>query len=270
MPSPNEIRGLLRLDHLAVIEISGADAAAFLNGQLSNDVAALLPGGQQLTSYSTPKGRVLAILTLVRDDDRWLATLPAELAGTLLERLRKYVLRSKVGLRPATDCAAFGSADDPARVAIQPATREVAASGNVASDTWKRAQVAAGRPQVYASTADQFVAQMLNLDLVEGVSFRKGCYTGQEIIARTQNLGRIKRRMLRFAVPAAATLAVGNTVELGNFGPGTVVELAPAIGGERELLAVVHLEPEARTRPGESFVPLVTRELSLPYAVRGR
>jgi folate-binding protein YgfZ len=179
-------------------------------------------------------------------------------------------LRSKVALRLATDRTPFGSADNPARVAIRPATSAFEASGDVASDTWKRAQVAAGQPQVYASTAEQFVAQMLNLDLVEGISFRKGCYTGQEIIARTQNLGRIKRRMLRFAVPAAATLAVGATVELGAFGPGTIVELAPAIDGERELLAVVHLEPEVRTRPGESFAQLAARELSLPYAVRGR
>jgi folate-binding protein YgfZ len=270
MTTPNEIRGLLRLDHLAVIEFSGADATEFLNGQLSNDVAALAPGGQQLTSYSSPKGRVVAILTLARADERSLAVLPAELAGIVLERLRKYVLRSKVSLRLATELAVFGSVVDPARVAILPATETAAGSGSAASDAWKRAQIAAGRAQVYASTTEQFVAQMLNLDLVEGINFRKGCYTGQEIIARTQNLGRIKRRMLRLAVPATAALAVGDSVELGEFGPGMVVELAAAVDGERELLAVVHLEPEVRARPDERSVVVSARELALPYAVRGR
>lgn len=269
MDSPNEIRGLLRLDHLAVIEFSGADAAEFLNGQFSNDVTVLAPGGQQLTSYNTPKGRVLALLTLARDEDRWLAVLPTELASAIVERLRKYVLRSKVTLRLATECAAFGSTVDPARVAIRPAASE-AARGSVASDAWKRAQIAAGRPQVYASTSELFVAQMLNLDLIDAISFRKGCYTGQEIIARTQNLGRIKRRLLRFAVPASGTFAIGATVELGDAGPATIVELAEPFDGERELLAVVHLEPEARPRPGASGTRHAVRRLELPYSVTDR
>jgi len=113
---------LLRLDHLAVLEFTGADATEFLNGQLSNDVLALAPGEQQLTSYNSPKGRVVAILTLAREDARALAALPAELAGIVLERLRKYVLRSKVSLRLATELAVFGALVDPARVAILPAT----------------------------------------------------------------------------------------------------------------------------------------------------
>jgi len=270
MATPNEIRGLLRLDHLAVIEFSGADATEFLNGQLSNDVAALALGGQQLTSYSSPKGRVVAILTLAREDERLLGALPAELAGIVLERLRKYVLRAKVSLRLATELAVFGSTVDPARVAILPATGTAAGSGSAAGDAWRHTQIAAGRAQVYASTTEQFVAQMLNLDLVDGINFRKGCYTGQEIIARTQNLGRIKRRMLRFVVPTAAALAVGDTVELGEFGPGMVVELTAAVDGERELLAVVHLEPEVRARPDERSIVVSARELALPYAVRGR
>ncbi len=261
---------LQRIESLAVLEIAGADAATFLNGQLSNDVSSLAEGDQQLTSCNSPKGRVVAVLALQRERERLLAALPRELANTLLERLRRYVLRSKVSLRIATELAAFGAPDEPARLTIgEAAAHPATTSAADALDTWKRATIAAGRPQVYAATSEQFVAQMLNLDLVDGISFQKGCYTGQEIIARTQNLGRIKRRMLRFSVPGSVAIAPGTALQLSVHGSGTVVDSVVAAAGGCELLAVVHLEPQPADGR-DSTLELDARELPLPYAVRDR
>lgn len=261
---------LQRIESLAVLEVAGADAATFLNGQLSNDVSAMIEGDQQLTSFNSPKGRVIAVLTLQRERDRLLAALPRDLADPLLERLRRYVLRSKVSLRMANELAVFASPLEPAHLAFDEAsTHPSTPSSPEALDSWKRAVIAAGRPQVHATTSEKFVAQMLNLDLVGGISFRKGCYTGQEIIARTQNLGRIKRRMLRFSVPGAAAVAPGTQVQLGAHGAGTVVDSVTGTAGGFELLAVVHLEPQPAD-PRDGALALDADELPLPYAVRDR
>jgi hypothetical protein len=259
---------LLQLDHLAALEFAGADASAFLHGQLSSDVHGLAVGDSQLTSYSTPKGRVVAILRLIREPDRLVGVLPTDLAVPVLERLRKYVLRARVTLRVATEIVAFGTTLAPDRLTVgAPSAPRTAADSEPRIAAWKRANIAAGIGQVYGATSELFVAQMLNLDLVNAISFRKGCYTGQEIIARTQNLGRVKRRMLRFEVRAGEPVAVGGTVSLGRFGMGTVVEAASGAHGHLELLAVVHLEPQAGETSEAAALEVQARELPLPYAI---
>ena len=278
MPSTSP---LVSLPHLAAVEVAGPDAAQFLNGQLSNDTLSLAPGAWQLTSWSTPKGRVVVVLSLGRIDDRYYAVLPRELATPFIERLSKYILRAKVSLRlVSTELAVWGSIAAPDRFAIQPAMAPASALDVLDTERrWKLARIAAGLPQIYPSTAEQFVAQMINLDLVQGVSFHKGCYTGQEIIARTQNLGRIKRRMLRFAIGPLASgpfpssdpgsVRVGDVVTLGDFGPSHIVELAAADAGE-ELLAVVHLEPRMDAAKAETAPRIEAHERPLPYSIPER
>jgi folate-binding protein YgfZ len=277
---------LVSLPHLAAVEVAGPNAAQFLNGQLSNDTLSLAPGAWQLTSWSTPKGRVVAVLSLGRMEDRYYAVLPRELAAPFIERLSKYILRSKVSLRlVSTELAVWGSVASPDRFAIQPATAPAPALDAIDTERrWKLARIAAGLPQIYPATAEQFVAQMINLDLVQGVSFHKGCYTGQEIIARTQNLGRIKRRMLRFASGPLASgpfpsgpfpnedtggVKVGDVVTLGDFGAAHIVELAAADAGQ-ELLAVVHLEPRMDTAKAETAPRIEAHERPLPYSIPER
>jgi tRNA-modifying protein YgfZ len=271
MPDMKESGELQPLNVLAVVEFAGADAGTFLQGQLSNDVLNLADGESQLTSFNTPKGRVMAILRLLRDAQRFFGVLPRELAAPLVERLGKYVLRSKVSMSVAAGLAAFGAPDAPHRIVVQTVARPPATGSSSRSlEDWKRANIAAGIPQIYAATSELFVAQMLNLDLVDGISFSKGCYTGQEIIARTQNLGRIKRRLLRFATTSDRALAPGATVGLDGFGNATVIEAATADAGGHELLAVVHLEPHAEDVNVATHPRIAAHELPLPYVLPQR
>ncbi len=106
---------------------------------------------------------------------------------------------------------------------------------------WRLADIHAGLPQVYAATSEAFVAQMLNLDLLDGISFSKGCYTGQEIIARTQHLGRIKRRMFRLRLPAGEW-SIGQALHLSDGRQGRLTEVIES-DGRVEALAVLNVEP---------------------------
>jgi folate-binding protein YgfZ len=108
---------------------------------------------------------------------------------------------------------------------------------------WRLADIRAGLPQVYAATSEAFVAQMLNLDLLDGISFTKGCYTGQEIIARTQHLGKIKRRLYRLALPSG-TWKIGQALRLTDGRHGRLTEVIES-RGRTEALAVLSVEPGA-------------------------
>jgi tRNA-modifying protein YgfZ len=125
---------------------------------------------------------------------------------------------------------------------------------------WRLADIRDGSPQVYAATSELFVAQMLNLDLLDGISFSKGCYTGQEIIARTQHLGRIKRRMFRLKLPRGAW-SIGQPLVLADGRAGRLTELA-SVGDEYEALAVLNLETGSAQGEGET---VSAADLPLPY-----
>jgi folate-binding protein YgfZ len=291
---------------LAVLRIGGADARAFLQGQLSSDLRLVTRDNTQLAAVNTPQGRVVSLLRVFERSDAICAILPRSILGVTVERLRKYVLRSKVSLAPADDlavepltgtaarllgaqpapeaapCSAVHrEADDVSRLlyldsvpralvigmrsAVDQHLQQAGARAGSWND-WRLAQIMAGEPQVYPATSEHFVAQMLNLDLIGGLSFTKGCYTGQEIIVRTQHLGRIKRRMLR-ARHAAADSAPGDKVLDGGASVGEVVDRATAPDGPVEFLAVMQLAqaqaPQAQLRLGSSVVA----SLELPYRV---
>lgn len=261
----------LSLPQLALIAVSGADADAFLQGQLSNDVRRVAPDRAQLTSYNSPKGRVLAILHLLRAPEGLLLELPRELLEPVLKRLRLHVLRSKVVLA-ASDRATFGVAgpDAPAvlaqlQLAVPTSPLECAWTAGVAVvhrighplrytvhapaaqaatvaeqlaklapartwDDWRGLDIEAGVPTVTAATQDRFVAQMINLDALGGISFDKGCYTGQEVVARVHYRGAVKRHLeaLRLSGPPPAA---GTTLELPDGRRGEVVEAVAMDGG---------------------------------------
>jgi folate-binding protein YgfZ len=262
------------LPALATIRVSGADAAAFLHSQLSSDVKALAANRGQYSSYNSPKGRMLATLIVWRPDEDYCLVVAADLADAIRKRLTMFVLRSKVvlvadpapltgiygdGARASAEAmcghgtsAWVGVSGGGASVLELPDGRLLARSsagsdavhvpGASAGDEahWQWLGIRAGVPWVTAATSDQLIAQSANWELVGGVDFHKGCYPGQEIVARMQYLGRLKERLRAFHVPEDAVSAGSALRRAGSDeAAGMVVNAAPAPGGGSDLLAVV-------------------------------
>ncbi|MBT8131159.1 MAG: hypothetical protein KJO35_02730, partial [Gammaproteobacteria bacterium] len=195
------------LGQYGFISATGAEAGDFLQSQLSADILALEKGKAVLTAWHNPKGRVLSCLNVVaRDDEYWLA-LPRAMTDDICAGLQRFIFRSKVRLQVVTEAAMAGRVQDGERQSwFGPATelqQQIegfhAAGERELSDTeWELAEIRAGIPAVAPPCSGLFTGQMLNLDLIGGISFSKGCYPGQEIIARTHHLGRAKRRMHRY------------------------------------------------------------------------
>jgi tRNA-modifying protein YgfZ len=253
-----------RLPHLGVLRFTGPDSVSFLQGQVSNDTRRLTEGGPLLAAYSSPQGRVLALMHLLPHSTGVVAILPRELVLPTLEALRKFVLRAKVKIEDASEVLSvsgqYGSAEsstgytekegvgvaavngDRSRCWVIGAVADVLQPGQIEHD-WRLADIRAGLPQIYLATRETFVAQMLNLDLLDGISFSKGCYTGQEIIARTQHLGRIKRRLYRLQLPQGEW-RIGQPLRLSGGRAGRLIEVARS-GDAVEALAVLNVETSA-------------------------
>ena len=234
------------------LAVDGPDAATFLQGQLTQDV--LQTPAQALLSGAVlnAQGRVLATPWIAFAGERRTLLVPAALAEGLLQHLRRFVLRAKLSFALA--------APDPALCAALEATLAARPGADGRGD-WSLALVRAGLAEIDVATSGLWIPQMLNLDRVDAISFRKGCYTGQEIVARTQHLGRIKRRMQRLRVPGAPP-APGTALAAGASKVGEVV-LAAADGEHAELLAVISLDA-----PGEPLTlpdGRVGERATLPY-----
>jgi folate-binding protein YgfZ len=270
---------------LGTLRVGGEDAQEFLHNQLSSDLRRLTAERAQLSSYNTPKGRTLAVLTLWRDADAILLEMPRAILAPTLQHLRRYVLRAKVNFqdvsekRPALGIAGpqapamlaqanlpvpgellhcardadliilrrpgaiprfslHGPAQRLAALWAQWATRARAAG----DEAWRLLDIEAGIPAVYAATAEHFVPQMLALDRLGAISFDKGCYPGQEIVARLHYLGQLKRGLYKAYCEAAA--APGDAVyRLGEAQPcGEIVSAARHPRRGHALLAVLPLE----------------------------
>jgi len=264
---------LCDLDDLGVLSVRGADAIGFLQGQLSQDVTRLDARHARYAGLHTPQGRVIAILRLLPGDAGAVHCIaPRELIAPVAATLRRYVLRAKVTLDDDSDSLyVTGVADGDTR-ALRIATTRAGATATLTRDAWRALDIEAGLPQVYAATSGEFVAQMLNLDCVGGIAFDKGCYTGQEIIARAHYRGRVKRRMQRFRTRAAPTvvLAPGVAAGLADARACQVVDAVTLADGRVEFLAVAPLVAPVttlETTPGESAARLDAEALPLPYAL---
>ncbi len=288
------VHGAARLHHLGVIRATGADAASFLQGQLTQDVLTMAVGETRLAAFCSAKGRVQATFQVVKRLDadgqaEFLLICSRELAAATSKRLAMFVMRAKAKLSDASEAfAIFGvtgdaidkiAADaDLARpggqfsenslVVLPPAAGlprtllvttaatpcEVAATSATPPDThnWLWLEVMSGIARVTSATVDAFVPQMLNYESLNGVNFKKGCYPGQEVVARSQFRGTLKRRA--YCVASAAALAEGDEV----FGPadadqacGTVVLAAKAPGDDESgFNAIVSMQVSAAAGGG--------------------
>lgn len=300
------------LSHFGVIQFSGEDSEAFLQGQLSCDVRLATREHAQLGSYCTPKGRMLATFLLWRTEEGFCMQLPAELRESIQKRLGMYVMRSKVKLSDASEArirlglAGNGAVAAMAELGVTPPQEDyaVAQSGEmsvinltgqrfellvppdaapdvwqtlskhctpVGSGRWEWLEIQAGIPVITAGTQEHFVPQMTNLELIGGVSFKKGCYPGQEIVARSQYLGKVKRRMYRVRIQSDAAPLAGDEL----FGQGTTGQSAGMIvnaqsspdGGYDALAVILSTALEAGAVHLKDPEGPVLELLSLPYTV---
>jgi tRNA-modifying protein YgfZ len=241
-PITAHLHGVSLLPQLGVIQVQGEDAANFLHNQLSNDVLLLPVGQARLAAFCSAKGRMQASFVVIKNaPETLLLVLSQDLLAQTLKRLSMFVLRAKVKLTDATTSwqlrgllgdsaqAALATAspwqtasvDDAHTVALYPAVLDDAQvpralwvgeatqsppSGHaLANGVWAWAEVMSGVTLVSQPLYEAFVPQMLNYESVGGVNFKKGCYPGQEVVARSQFRGTLKRRTARVHSPVALT-----------------------------------------------------------------
>lgn len=219
------------LDDLTSLHVTGSDATKFLHAQFTNDLANLQQNAWQYSGYCTAKGRLLSFMIIARTGDNdYLLILPEEISEGIMSRLRMFVMRDDVTLTPQDKdwhiTGIIGSSDElrASNLVIADNTSELAITDNAYLLTldsktgrylylasrdktdplqlppadrkeWSRLDILNGIPAVYAATQEAFVPQMVNLDLIGAVNFKKGCYPGQEVVARVHYLGKIKQRM---------------------------------------------------------------------------
>ena len=251
-------------DH-AVIALEGPDSTAFAQAQFANEVTALAPGDWQWNAWLTPKGRVIALFALLKlEQERILLLFPDADADTLAAQLQSFVFRRKLKIAMRGDLqvsGAFRAADSSrsARIRIdgdrieidygdghEARSLQIAPAREWADDAdsrarWKAFDLSHGLPRLPAGQREQWTPQQLSLERLQAFSVKKGCYPGQEIVARTHFLGKAKRGLVLFEVESA--VMSGAEVSDGNNAIGSIVSTSD---GERLLaLAVLPLEREA-------------------------
>ena len=303
---------LCDLSHLGLLEISGADAVTFLQGQVTNDVKLL--GGSDIksnahyTAYCNPKGRMLALFLAFAHYDHLHLQLNRELLEPIMKRLKMYVMRSKVEIKDVSDSITkFGlngpqaalmlaplfsiipsqdyelvtldngailrlpSVNDDVRFEIftnainAPLIWDVLKNNCkvVEKPYWDWLEIQAGIPDVTLATQEQFVPQMLNLDILNGINFKKGCYTGQEIVARTHYLGTVKRRT--YLAEIASEAKPGDKVtDAAQNEVGQIVSAAPNLNSY-SVLAELRIDAAAASELNCNGATLALK--NLPYSL---
>jgi len=231
-----------RLNRYGLLSVTGPDARDFLHAQLTNDIANLPADRAVLAGWCTAKGRLLASFLVIPAAGGFLLQLARDIAPAVAKRLSMFILRSKVKITDESEAwAQYGLWDSAAKtshvtwdgdgvsVLVEPGRilrlgKGLALNATRSEDAWTLDEIRAGRPLISAATQDKFVPQMLNLEKLGAVDFRKGCYPGQEIVARAQHLGEVKRRMTRVQVPQGVELKPGQ-----EFNGGVVVD---SVAGE--------------------------------------
>ena len=294
------MNGVATLSHLGVIKIEGDDAAKFIHGQLTQDFSLLDTNTARLAAFCSPKGRMLASFVGFKRSptEIWLVC-SRDILPTTLKRLSMFVMRAKARLTDvseefvvygligsATKNIANGSATiwakgeidaasvvnlhpalgNPRQLWVAPRDGSAPSGETVVFDLWNWAEVRSGVGSISAPTVEAFVPQMINYESVGGVNFKKGCYPGQEVVARSQFRGTLKRRA--FVIHADHPMAAGDQV----FGPqedsepvGTVLQgAASPLGGSDAIVSVQLAAVEGGLFLGShSGAPLEV--LPLPY-----
>lgn len=230
-----------------LIRISGADAKDFIQNQFSNDITLTTDNKSQISSYNSPKGRVYATFRVVQSENAYLLITTRDQLAFLVKRLSMFVMRSAVKIEDASNDYSLSGIDKAENIATdKPADLHMVAQNEghicicvqdddkqqrfiylsapdlaTADSTetlqdWLLKDIYAGIPHILSGAEEEFVAQMLNLDIIDGINFQKGCYPGQEIIARMKYLGKLKKRMFVISLPAGSETKAGQAIYQAN------------------------------------------------------
>jgi tRNA-modifying protein YgfZ len=282
------VDGAVRLTDWGVIRATGADAATFLQSQLTQDVRTLDAERAALAGWCSAKGRLLASFVAWRPEaETFLLACSADVLPAVLKRLLMFVLRAKCKLSDASAevplWGVAGAASPPvwrrdgARIGL-PVAQGIARALHVGqapsglpsldAQAWAWLEVTSGMPRITAATVEQFVPQMVNLELVGGVDFQKGCYPGQEVVARSQYRGTLKRRAFVFDASAAAIAGQELVHSADAQQPAGMVVNAASWQGRHRVLAEVKLAAlsDGTLHLGDASGPVLTR-VEMPYAV---
>ena len=297
-PEPN---GGMALPDWSVLKVFGPDARTFLHGQLTQDVLTLTPNQARWAAYCTAQGRMLATFLMWAGSEQevYLAC-STDLAERVLKRLRMFVLRAQCQLQLEAGhvvglvgrCCAARAGEQAPPMAVTPATGATqielppalgirrallwgpdpwqADAPEVPRRVWDALEVHGGMARLTAANVEQFVPQMVNLELIGGVNFQKGCYPGQEVVARSQYRGTLKRRAVLLA--GAAPLTPGDELFVQDDPEqpaGRVVLAAPGLhpGDDHVALVEVRLSTLSQVLHAKSPDGPAMHRLELPYAI---
>ncbi len=242
----------IHLNTYSTIKVEGDDRIQFLQGQLTQDINLIALDKALFAGFCNPKGRVLAFILCYINQASIHIQIDNSVEESFLKRLKMYILRSKVSMDLLGDqftCLGFMGSKALLKQGIQPPknyldivrshdvmimhagknTERYQLMGDTSKvksfmqlnlpeytfmsiESWNNLNILDGVPDIYPTTQEAFIPQSLNMDLIDGINFKKGCYTGQEIVARTHYLGRVKRRMYRAFIESQDTLTPGDQI----------------------------------------------------------
>lgn len=303
------------LSHYGLISAYGDDAADFLQGQLTNDIRNVDANHSQLSAYCTPKGRMLANFRIFKRNDTYYLRLPRQLLESTLNRIRMFVLMSKVTMEDSSESLVhFGVSGPTAEQHLNDFFNQLPEKNDDVSQIngytiirvpgvhprfeiygelepmielwnsldvhaapvgygpWSRLDILSGIPVIYPETSEAFVPQMTNMQVINGVNFKKGCYTGQEVVARMQYLGKLKRRMYLVKIASENSINPGDILFSSDTssgqGTGTIVDAQPDSEGGTDALAVIDISSaeKGNLKLYDENGPAISLQ-TLPYAV---
>jgi folate-binding protein YgfZ len=284
---------LIDLSPLKLIRVTGEDAFSFLQAQFSNDLGMIEEEHCQLHAYCNPKGRTLAVIRIVRIDDGYWMMVPEDVAGGLMNRLKMYVLRAKVQIQLETEYVPFGVVGESVKLDCEAFQYRVdstvprmvliiqsADAGELSKqynatichfDLWRWMDIQSGIPQVYARTIETFIPQTINLELVDAINFRKGCFPGQEIVARLKYLGKPKQRLIIASIETPTKIEPGDeiyTLVKPDQKSGLVVDAVQTDTSTFQISAMVpaHMVENGDLRLGSADGPVLHR-IETPYEI---
>ena len=229
----------MTLYHLerSLFKISGRDGENFLQGQFSNDIFKIIDNSVQINAYCQHQGKIIGLLWVFKKSDDLYISLPSEISKSIVTRLNMFKLMSDVNIEDVTDLYnQYGTIDDGKSLKITNnlglLVSEQTVDASPETSFWELECIKNNLPEIYQSNQEKFIPQMLNLDIDDfGVSFTKGCYPGQEVVARMHYLGKAKRRL--YSMKSSTLINVGD-----QFYTSTSTSLKPA----GEVLRAVNID----------------------------